>query len=636
MLGLSHLLALGLTSIAAANAAGTATFVLADRASYSLSGTYTATLTGSGIDIIGVANAPAATSPANGLDVHIGSDLKKQLGPVVEKYCSGNDHNECYNQIRSVVVSQNTDIQVRQALAPAVVLGTVLVALVSVWVQWFFAENAKNALVPDVHIPAVQLGQASSIYASSISVIALATGTETPFATITPQASLTFKPSPALITPAAVTTVAADTGSNKKGDIVYKITESQARRWQEILARTNNTFCELAEHMSRSLKARSGYNPLWSNVLCGSEVLLANMYAGGQAAGLTYALPERFNWVDHDANEAMHLVQQYARQNAPNFGIGAVQADRYGIAAFTVSRAVLLQGNTLVGDSTTPSPIVIAAVDIDLAHPPGSACEDHSTTVGIAGCRFQGNIEACTTFYASTTTCLESSITAISGKRYILTTNILPWTVNDPTPYPSEVSTTAAAAPAPTDNVRHVDQGDLRCGNRSDSGNAKYFVDRDMLIKAADFFCDKQIQKKVYWPPGKVPDDQKHIEMHYNDHEGDPVLVSMDIGSDPGCPAVSFLTSDARSMCIDRLMNPIDGCDTQNPGAHYWWKQGGTFYRDCVTWSIRRDPDWIFSGLGAAPPQNKIDDSWRSLGGAIAGLGMMDDKKLQSDLNKNC
>lgn len=339
-------------------------------------------------------------------------------------------------------------------------------------------------------------------------------------------------------------------------------------RWQEIIARGNTSRCALATEQPRNIASRQAQDSLMSNVLCASEILLANMLADGAAEGLSHALPLRFNWRDDGTNEAMHVVQAYARQYASDMGLDVPVADRYGIAAFAVTREVIINNNTLVGDGTTPSPLFIPASDIDLDHPPASSCEMATRTVSLAACRMIGALQACTTTATSSLTCDDATTTSglpvSKAKRVILTTEMVAWTISDEDPYGEASTTAAVATPSKTSTGVSVDQGDLKCGNATDLGNPQRFMDPDMMNKAAEFFCNWQVVAHTVLAPGKLTESQKHLELNYNDHIGDPIYVSADWIDNPACPSLDFTKDDAKDTCMQRLGTVINGCRSRH------------------------------------------------------------------------
>lgn len=159
-------------------------------------------------------------------------------------------------------------------------------------------------------------------------------------------------------------------------------------------------------------------------------MLLVNMHEQGVLAGLRSALPQRFNWRDDHTNQGMHLVQSRARQYAPELEVDGATADRYGIAAFTIARAVIIDRNSLTGDGTQAASVVVAADAIDLAHPSTPACQTYTTDIGLVSCHSSGAIEACTTILTTTTTCRNAA--PITDQQHAIdTTTIVPWMMSE-------------------------------------------------------------------------------------------------------------------------------------------------------------------------------------------------------------
>lgn len=112
----------------------------------------------------------------------------KQIDAAANQSCKGDDYNKCYHEVNALISSPNTDLQVRQLTLIA--LGG---ALIATQLAYLLSgnPNTNNIRPLDVHIPPAQISQASSAFASSYSLVALASSSGTPFATITPGPSTT-------------------------------------------------------------------------------------------------------------------------------------------------------------------------------------------------------------------------------------------------------------------------------------------------------------------------------------------------------------------------------------------------------------------------------------------------------------
>lgn len=169
----------------------------------------------------------------------------------------------------------------------------------------------------------------------------------------------------------------------------------------------------------------------------------------------------------------------------------------------------------------------------------------------------------------------------------------------------------------------YVDLGNLACGIQTDMGNPNHYVDLSTVNRAANFFCQQLVKGASKFVPGSVPNDQKHQELHYNNGFNDPVYLAFDWGDDPTCPFLDFSSAGALDLCNERLDTIINTCtffiahltaisnttdsahlgDTSNDNGLYYWKQGGTFFRDCITWTVQRDNFTCDSPT--------TDDAWR-------------------------
>ena len=169
-------------------------------------------------------------------------------------------------------------------------------------------------------------------------------------------------------------------------------------------------------------------------------------------------------------------------------------------------------------------------------------------------------------------------------------------------------TTTTTPAPAPTINT---DDGILTCGTRTDQGNGQYFFTLGDADHARDQFCSNMTTNAtpIIFAPGS--NTYKLGTYVAPDNVNYPITVSAKwgtLGSDSGCPTLDMSQNDdgvAYKLCQDRLNNAINDCkcfaiyegssgamltsaagDTTQLNGNEFWKQGGTFFRDCITWTI--------------------------------------------------
>ncbi|EGP89673.1 uncharacterized protein MYCGRDRAFT_107811 [Zymoseptoria tritici IPO323] len=114
----------------------------------------------------------------------------------------------------------------------------------------------------------------------------------------------------------------------------------------------------------------------------------------------------------------------------------------------------------------------------------------------------------------------------------------------------------------------------LKCGDRTDQGNAEHFMPLDTMNKAIDKFCNQGRGDK-----SRVLPIDKHA-----------VYVEMTALKGPDCPATNFKSKATKQMCKDELKYIINTCDTSNPSGAEDWKQGGEYTKGCFTYAIRLAP----------------------------------------------
>ncbi|TPX09106.1 uncharacterized protein E0L32_001631 [Thyridium curvatum] len=120
------------------------------------------------------------------------------------------------------------------------------------------------------------------------------------------------------------------------------------------------------------------------------------------------------------------------------------------------------------------------------------------------------------------------------------------------------------------------DLGNLQCqppGRKQD--DPEFFATREDIIKASEMFCDSMHSSGV--KPGLIEGvyNKMIVSASWNDAAKD-------------CPTLDVTSNGFVDMCNSRLLRPIDACDLEKRAN--LWKQGGGFYRDCITWYIGRQP----------------------------------------------
>ncbi|KAK4543623.1 hypothetical protein LTR36_005268 [Oleoguttula mirabilis] len=172
-----------------------------------------------------------------------------------------------------------------------------------------------------------------------------------------------------------------------------------------------------------------------------------------------------------------------------------------------------------------------------------------------------------------------------NGKEILHTKTAATCTYN--TAEPTTSSTTNSQAPAPTIDT---DQGILTCGTRTDQGNYVYWFTDGDATHARDLFCynlTNNASPILFEPGGDTYEFGTYTPPDNVDYS---ITVSAKWGAldDSGCPSLNASQNTDNAvykLCQDRLTLPINDCDTSSNGVEFW-KQGGQFFRDCITWEI--------------------------------------------------
>jgi hypothetical protein len=124
-------------------------------------------------------------------------------------------------------------------------------------------------------------------------------------------------------------------------------------------------------------------------------------------------------------------------------------------------------------------------------------------------------------------------------------------------------------------------------------------------------FCTWMQQTGTILSP-KTPTLNADQRFHYNQFQTDPILFNAHWSQDPSCPTLDFVNDgdNAFRTCMDRLYPILNYCDTTDNG-HFYWKQGGAFFRDCITWEVKRD-EWLDGAPDAAyRPPPTCEHDWQ-------------------------
>ncbi len=129
-------------------------------------------------------SAPAGSIPADGIDVYLSPDLLKAVQDTINSKCGSETNPDCQQSVQQVLRHNSVNLQQRAAVIIAIVAGLAIAQLtlyLSVMLPRLH-KGSKSIPVP-IHIPADQLSQITA--AASASAVAVATGSDRPYVTIT-------------------------------------------------------------------------------------------------------------------------------------------------------------------------------------------------------------------------------------------------------------------------------------------------------------------------------------------------------------------------------------------------------------------------------------------------------------------
>ncbi|KAF2434573.1 hypothetical protein EJ08DRAFT_471852 [Tothia fuscella] len=193
-----------------------ATISIGDLGQYSKSGIATATPVGSAI-FYDATSTGGSVIPPEGIDVYISQEVVQALEDSMSTNCKTIDQ-KCQDNVRALLKNPSTALQARNPLIPL----AAFVALLAMVIPQLFSKK-QGSWVP-LHLPAPQLSQASS--AISGTAVAIATGTDKPYITITRnvEALLTN-------TQGAIVSTMTDTAiGHSKGDVLIELPTGLAAR----------------------------------------------------------------------------------------------------------------------------------------------------------------------------------------------------------------------------------------------------------------------------------------------------------------------------------------------------------------------------------------------------------------------
>ncbi|KAF2087764.1 hypothetical protein K490DRAFT_56849 [Saccharata proteae CBS 121410] len=200
-----------------------------------------------------------------------------------------------------------------------------------------------------------------------------------------------------------------------------------------------------------------------------------------------------------------------------------------------------------------------------------------------------------TTSETSTSTTSQSTSPSTSLSTSI-TSSSKPQTTRTPSSTSTPSTSTTTATTAPTINV---DLGILIC-SLDPQGLPAYDFSLSSGNSAISYFCDFMGEEGYKFDPSAA-DPSAGVEdrtqaYHYNNGVIDPIYMSLTMEPAEECPVLDFGADRDGSIdtCKERLGDPVNLCNVKwcrinVHNGYTYWKAGGTFFRDCITWNISRD-----------------------------------------------
>ncbi|KAI9871961.1 MAG: hypothetical protein M1830_002217 [Pleopsidium flavum] len=112
-----------------------------------------------------------------------------------------------------------------------------------------------------------------------------------------------------------------------------------------------------------------------------------------------------------------------------------------------------------------------------------------------------------------------------------------------------------------------------------------FWMTLDEINNAVNKFCVTRDKGVSFQSEGGTPLQSLSTT---GDH---PIKVSATWRQNDSCKklqSLNFSKSDAADTCKKRLGDIVNTCNPSAKGNKYW-KAGGSFFRDCITWDVRRD-----------------------------------------------
>ncbi|KAG9232019.1 hypothetical protein BJ875DRAFT_497851 [Amylocarpus encephaloides] len=142
------------------------------------------------------------------------------------------------------------------------------------------------------------------------------------------------------------------------------------------------------------------------------------------------------------------------------------------------------------------------------------------------------------------------------------------------------------AIPAPVPSMSHLNGGTLACGDRvNNDANNQFFATIANMQTATESFCGGLSKSgTTFSPTAGIPNYTEAFGVLPDIH----LKVSYLGGGNKNCPTIDWSSSANLALCKRSFQAPINNCDTVNSAGKPNWKQGGSYQRDCIVYTISR------------------------------------------------
>ncbi|KAI9678752.1 MAG: hypothetical protein M1817_005809 [Caeruleum heppii] len=376
-------------------------------------------------------DAPSATGdtvPPDGIDAFLSPDLAKSLEETVRAKCGTIDA-ECHQHVGDILHRSTLRLQPRFIFSTPLMIGFGATVIISLIIPFFIHDEQPIPL--SLHLPPPQLSQATA--AASADAIALATGPDQPYVTVT-SPSLPSQPTGE---PPSITTALDTIDGHAVGDILITFPEDLARRTEGIIHLYEN--CQLLRKRVDGLGCVSS----------AANGIIVNARPGGPLHDLLLIKGPLPLITALEVVRAIDAAIAFAKASASELGIDNLEAKVIGTLAVLTAYNVIKVGVHLAANN------VIPAASLRSSASDGPTSETCSTTSAIrcdVGCIMEGAIQACSTYCTQTTTgCGVQPTTTTTG--FIEGKTGPQRIVGGPTASSTTDSSTTAAAPKPENTM---------------------------------------------------------------------------------------------------------------------------------------------------------------------------------------